>query len=100
VRHTNRFDDGEAQAGTSRRARPREIRAIKTLKDVRQSSRGDADTIIMNLQNRDIFRRRDGYFDHAPWVRVLDGVVEEIGDHLAQTNLIRLDEHVWRDIEN
>src|SRR5215469_8824055 len=93
VGRADRLDDGEPESRAALLARARDIDTVEALEHVRQCLGRDADAVVGDIENREVAfaPHRQAYL--APARGVLDGVVEQIDDHLLQARPVALHRH-------
>src|SRR4051794_32473694 len=82
------LDNRQPQAGATQLARAGLVDAVEPLEDARQLRLGDADAGVANLQAATAVLRPPGQADRAPLRRVLQRVVDEVVEDLADRLLV------------
>src|SRR5437660_5500755 len=84
-----RFDemlgDGKAEAGTADFSRPCNINAVEALKDAGLVRSGNADSGVRNGESNLASVGGSGNHDLAAGRRVLNGVIQQVLQHLGKT---------------
>ena len=91
------FDNAEPEPSSPKMSAPSLIDSIEAFEEPWEVFCSDSDPRVGEVNSDATFLvlKLD---DHAAFIGVLDGVFEEVHDHLRDLRAIRFDEHrVWRD---
>src|SRR2546425_7291012 len=88
---TDRLNDCKAQPGSPRVPRACLVGAVKAFEDIGEGVIGYSSTVVRNLQDCRARLSANAYVDFAAFVRVLDGIGNEVCDDLLQMRAISLD---------
>src|SRR5262249_27718097 len=78
------FDDGQSQPGVQAVRLAGRVDPVEALEDVLAHLGRDADAGVADFQVQVAVLPRYGHLDAAVGAVVLDGVVQQVGDHLAE----------------
>src|SRR5438105_6615757 len=91
----NRFGNGEAQASSAGFAGAGLVGAVEALKNVRQGFGGNSGAGVGDLQNGIVVASTDFDCHFSSFRRVLDGIVNQVDDHLLEAGPISFHVNSW-----